>query len=46
MASAGDSEIIIRLWDVQFLEEDLRHIVIVVLPGMHQHFPGLLTQEP
>ena len=31
--------------NLQFLKKDIGHIGIVMLTGMHQHFPALLAQH-
>ena len=32
-----DTQVVVRLWDIQFSEEDRRHPIIVMLSGVHQH---------
>ena len=45
VASAGNAQIIVRLGNIQFFKEDIGHIVVIVLPGMHQHLLCLLPQQ-
>lgn len=36
MRTGADPQVQIRLGEIEFIEEDLRHPVVVVLAGMHQ----------
>ena len=36
MAAGSDLQVRVRLWDTHFIEENLRHNVILVLPGVEQ----------
>ena len=36
VAAGPDSQVRVRFWDAHFIEENLRHPVIVVLPGVEQ----------
>ena len=38
MGCAADAEIVVRLWDIQFLEEDIRHVGVKVLAGVDDYF--------
>jgi hypothetical protein len=42
MAAAADPQVDIRFGDAKLIEKDLRHVVVIVLAGMHQDlFPSL-----
>ena len=43
--SAADVQMMIRRGDAELLEEDVRHPVIVVLAGVHQHFREAAAQR-
>ncbi len=42
---SGGLEEVVRLADAEVLEEDVVEFVVVVLPGVHQHVPGVCVKR-
>lgn len=49
MRAAADAEVIVGARDVEFIEEHVAHIGVVMLAGMHQHLAhrrAMLAERP
>ena len=46
MESGTNTEIVIRFWDTEFIKKNIRHLRIVMLPGMNEDFGMFLPELP
>src|SRR5439155_2034049 len=46
MTAGSDSEVVVRPRHVQDVEEDVGHVLVVVLPGVDQNFLMMLSDLP
>jgi hypothetical protein len=45
MGPRADREIEVRLWNFQFTEENIGHVLVMVLTGVYQRLPNSLTRR-
>ena len=46
MAPGAHMQIVIRLRNIHFLKKQIRHIIVIMLSRVYQHFPEALPQHP
>ena len=46
VTSAGDPQVVVRLWNIHFLKKNIRHIVVVMLPRVNQNFLKFPAKDP
>jgi len=46
MRTGAHTKIVIRFWDLQLVEEDIRHLRVIVLAGMDEYLLVLLPELP